>query len=78
MGNTWYTSKLFWGSFVTLAATAAGAAGIVISPEMQDQVVNSIVLVSTGIGGMVTMWEHVKANKKAANDDLNAQQKEAA
>lgn len=63
---------------MTLGATAANAAGIVISPEMQADAVQSITTVATGIGGLVMLWEHVQAHKKAANDDLNSEQKEAA
>jgi hypothetical protein len=62
--NNWYTSKLFWGSLVTLIASLLGAFGIAITPEMQDQIVNYLVPAATGIGGLVTMAEHVKANKK--------------
>lgn len=76
--NSWYTSKLFWGSLVTLVASLLGAFGIAITPEMQDQIVNYLVPAATGIGGMVTMIEHFKSSRKAANDDVNTPQKEAA
>lgn len=57
----WYQSKALWGSIVTLGATGAGVAGVVISPETQDQLVSTIVLVATGIGGLVSLIGRVLA-----------------
>jgi hypothetical protein len=76
--NSWYTSKIFWGSLVTILGSLLGAFGIAITPEMQDQLVSYLVPAATGIGGMVSMIEHAKDSKKAANDNANSPQKEAA
>ena len=60
----WYESKSVWGSLVTLGATGAGIAGFVISPDMQAQIVNTMVLIATGIGGLVSLIGRIKAHKK--------------
>lgn len=62
--KVWYQSKAVWGSLVTIGATAAGVAGVVISPEIQDQIVNTVVLIATGIGGLVSLIGRIKADKK--------------
>jgi hypothetical protein len=62
--KAWYQSKALWGSLVTITATGAGLAGLVITPEMQDQAVNAIVLIATGIGGVVSMVGRIKAQHK--------------
>jgi hypothetical protein len=65
VNSTWYTSKIFWGSLVTILGSLLGAFGIAITPEIQDQLVNYLVP-ATGIGGMVGMIKHAKDSKKQA------------
>jgi hypothetical protein len=64
--KSFYQSKALWGSVVTIAATGAGMAGLVISPEVQDQAINLIVLFATGIGGVVSLIGRIKADTKIA------------
>lgn len=60
----WYQLKGVWSSAVTIVATAAGALGVAIAPEVQDQIVNSLVLAATGIGGLVSLAIHIMDGKK--------------
>ncbi|QBQ54950.1 hypothetical protein [Nitrosococcus wardiae] len=61
--KAWYQSRGVWGGVVTIAAAAAGAVGVVISPEQQDLIVNSVVAIATGVGGLLSLYGRLKADK---------------
>jgi hypothetical protein len=66
MDNTkaWYKSKTVMSSLVTVFAGLIGLVGIVIEPELQVTIVNTLLALTTTITGAVAIYGRVTANTK--------------
>jgi len=62
MGKKWYQSKAVWGGLIAVAAAIAGAFGYAVSPEEQASLVEAIVAIGGGVGGVLAVYGRVKAD----------------
>jgi Na+-transporting NADH:ubiquinone oxidoreductase subunit NqrE len=61
MEKKWYQSKAVWGGLIAVAAAIAGAFGYAISPDDQASIVEAVVAIGGGIGGVLAVYGRVKA-----------------
>jgi len=61
MEKKWYQSKAVWGGLIAVAAAIAGAFGYAVSPEDQSSLVDAIVAIGGGVGGVLAVYGRVKA-----------------
>jgi len=62
--KAWWQSKTIWGSFITLIAVGLSLGGIVITHEEQEYITEAILVVITGIGGILSLVGRLRAEKK--------------
>jgi len=62
MGKKWYQSKAVWGGLIAVAAAIAGAFGYAVSPEEQASLVEALVAIGGGVGGVLAVYGRVKAD----------------
>jgi len=62
MEKKWYQSKAVWGGLIAVAAAIAGAFGYAVSPEEQASLVEAIVAIGGGVGGVLAVYGRVKAD----------------
>ena len=56
-------NKVLAGGIITVGAAIAGLFGIAIDVETQAQLADYLVVVVTGIGGMMTIYYKIKEQK---------------
>jgi Na+-transporting NADH:ubiquinone oxidoreductase subunit NqrE len=61
MEKKWYQSKAVWGGLIAVAAAIAGAFGYAVSPDDQASIVEAVVAIGGGIGGVLAVYGRVKA-----------------
>ena len=59
-----FASKGVWGGAIAVLAALAGLFGYVVSPEQQAQIVETVALVASGIGGLVSLWGRIAATRR--------------
>lgn len=59
----WWQSKTVWGGAIAVAAGVAGAFGFSIGPDEQEALAAAIVGVASGVGGLLSIYGRIKANK---------------
>jgi len=64
MPKEWYKSKTVWGGLIAVGAAAAGAFGIVVDQDTQDQVAELAVTVATAVGGLLAIYGRIKADQE--------------
>jgi len=64
MQKKWYESKTVWGGLIAVGAAAAGAFGIVIDADTQDQIAECIVVIATAAGGLLAIYGRIKADRE--------------
>lgn len=64
MEKKWWESKAVWGGLIAVGAAAAGAFGIVIDVDTQDQIAECVVVAATAIGGLLAIYGRVKAEQQ--------------
>lgn len=57
----WYASKTILGGIVALIAGAAGALGVVVSPEDQDLIVQGVLAIGSAVGGLLAIYGRIRA-----------------
>lgn len=60
----WYKSKTVWGGLIAVGAAAAGAFGIVVDQDTQDQIAECAVVIATAAGGLLAIYGRIKAESK--------------
>lgn len=61
--KAWWQSKTVWGGAIALAAGVAGAFGISVGLEDQEMLTAAIVGIASGVGGLLSIYGRIKANK---------------
>ena len=61
MEKKWYQSKAVWGGLIAVAAAIAGAFGYAVSADDQASIVEAVVAIGGGIGGVLAVYGRVKA-----------------
>lgn len=64
MEKRWWESKTVIGSLVTIGASVAGVAGVVVDADAQNQITELVVLTITSIGGLIALYGRIKAQSK--------------
>jgi dihydrodipicolinate synthase/N-acetylneuraminate lyase len=62
MEKKWYKSKAVWGGLIAVLAAIASAFGYAISPEEQDTIIEAVIAVVGGVGGVLAVYGRVKAD----------------
>jgi len=62
--KNWYESKAAWAGVVTMAAGIAGAAGVVIGLEDQEQLVGIIITTITSVSGLIGLYGRITAKSR--------------
>jgi|TARA_R110002110_G_scaffold415850_1_gene657970 dihydrodipicolinate synthase/N-acetylneuraminate lyase len=62
MEKKWYKSKAVWGGLIAVVAAIASALGYAISPEEQDTIIEAVIAVVGGVGGVLAVYGRVKAD----------------
>lgn len=62
--KAWWQSKAVYGGLVAVAAGVAGVMGYAIDQDAQNGIVELLVGIAGGIGGLWAMYGRVKATKK--------------
>lgn len=60
----WWQSKTVWGGLIALAAAIAGAFGYVVDPDVQAELVDYVLAVATGVGGVLAIIGRLKAKDR--------------
>lgn len=58
----WYLSKTLWGSVVTIIASVAGFFGVMLTPDVQNEVTMLAVTLVTAIAGFISLVGRVVAD----------------
>ena len=61
MEKKWYQSKAVWGGLIAVAAAIASAFGYAVSPEAQSSLVDAIITLGGGVGGLLAVYGRIKA-----------------
>ena len=56
----WYQNRTVWAGVVVLLAMALKLSGIELLPSYQQEIIDSITLVATGIGGVATIYFRIR------------------
>jgi len=64
MEKKWWESKTVVGGLIAVGAAVAGAFGIAIDTDTQDQIAECVVVAATAIGGLLAIYGRVKAESK--------------
>ncbi len=59
----WWQSKAVWGGLVAIGAAVAGAFGVVVDQGTQDQVIQLITVIAGAVGGLLSVYGRLKAEK---------------
>jgi hypothetical protein len=59
-----FASRGVWGALIAVLAAGGGLLGYTITPDQQVQVVESVALIASGIGGLVALWGRISATKR--------------
>lgn len=59
-----FASKGVWGGAIAVLAALAGLFGYAVSPEQQAQIVETVALVASGMGGLVSLWGRIAATRR--------------
>lgn len=62
--KAWYLSKGVIGGLVAVLSVVFGALGYNVSPEEQEAVVAAVAAIGAGVGGLVSAYGRVRANRK--------------
>ncbi len=57
----WWQSKTIWGGAIAVASGALGLFGIDVDAATQDVVVQNILMITSGIGGLLAIYGRLKA-----------------
>ncbi|MCV0396199.1 MAG: hypothetical protein K5872_04510 [Rhizobiaceae bacterium] len=60
----WYLSRTIWASLVTIAAAAAGMAGIGVSGEDQTAIANALLEIVTAAAGLIAIFGRLAAKSR--------------
>jgi len=63
MPKEWYKSKAIWGGLIAVGSAIAGACGIAVNADTQDQIAELAVVTGTAIGGLLAIYGRVKAEQ---------------
>jgi len=63
-GKPWWKSKGVWGGVITVLAAGAGAMGIDVGPDAQDQAVKHITTLVGAGGGLFALIGRLMAKDK--------------
>lgn len=58
----WYRSKTVWGALVAVGASLLQAAGVELTPDVQDDLADLAIAAAGGIGGAVSIYGRISAN----------------
>lgn len=61
--KSWLASRTVWGGIVAVLAAVAGLFGLPIDAGTQAQLIETLVAVAGGVGGLLAIWGRVKADK---------------
>ena len=64
MPKEWYKSKTVWGGLIAVGSAIAGACGIIISADTQDQIAELVVVGASAVGGLLAIYGRVKAEQQ--------------
>ena len=56
-------SKAVWGGIIAILASVAAVWGIKIAPDEQARIVELVIAIASGIGGIMAIWGRVTATK---------------
>lgn len=56
-------SKAVWGGIIAILASVAAIWGIKISPDDQARLVDIIIAMAAGVGGIMAIWGRITATK---------------
>lgn len=59
----WYKSTILVTQYVSSVIFILGIAGIVVEPQLKDEIVAGILAVSSVLAPIITIWARVKAKK---------------
>ena len=59
----WWQSKTIWGGAVAVGAGLAGLFGVDIDASTQDGIVQNILSVASGVGGLIAIYGRLKAEQ---------------
>ena len=63
MPKEWYKSKAIWGGLIAVGSAIAGACGVIISADTQDQIAELAVVAASAVGGLLAIYGRVKAEQ---------------
>ena len=64
MPKEWYKSKAIWGGLIAVGSAIAGAFGVIISADTQDQIAELVVVGASAVGGLLAIYGRVKAEQQ--------------
>ena len=64
MPKEWYKSKTVWGGLIAVGSAIAGAFGVAVSTDTQDQIAELAVVVGGAVGGLLAIYGRVKAEQQ--------------
>lgn len=56
-------SKAVWGGIIAILASVAAIWGFKVSPDDQARLVDIIIAIAAGLGGIMAIWGRVTAKK---------------
>lgn len=63
----WWKSKAVWGGIIALVAGIAGAFGFSVGAEDQQIIVDAVLAIVAGAGGLLAVYGRIKADKRVGN-----------
>ena len=62
--KSWYMSKSVWGGMVAIVAAGLAAFGYTVGADDQSVIVDTVVAIAGGLGGVLAIVGRVKATKQ--------------
>lgn len=62
--KSWYESKAIWGAIVVIISVIANLFQISIDTDTQANIVELVMTIIGGVGGLIAIWGRIKATKQ--------------